>query len=96
MSTDLFGWLVCVECDEDWPPECYNAARGMCKACAHENPRKVRKPCTGGCGRRVITNDRVVAPMCTPCRRKRHTAKEAKRRQYERRRYQKQKRARFA
>lgn len=93
MTSDLFGWNLCMECGEEWPPACYDADRAMCRACAHENPRKVRKPCTGGCGRRVQTLDRVAAPMCTPCRRRRHTTRTAKRRAYERRRYQTLKRA---
>ena len=33
--------------------------------------RKVRKPCTGGCGRRVQTLEKIAAPLCRNCRRKR-------------------------
>lgn len=94
MSALLFGWFLCTKCQpaEEWPSDCYDHERGMCRACAHDNPRKVRKDCTGGCGRRVITLDRVERPLCTSCRRRKHGAKAARRRAYERTRYQRQKR----
>lgn len=91
MSDDLFGWRHCAGCDEDWPPECFDAEREMCRACAHENPRRVRRPCSS-CGRKVETLDRVAAPQCRPCRRSRANLsiphRRARKRRYDRRRYQ--------
>lgn len=102
MNADMFGWRHCPECpegDSEWPAECFDAERGMCKACAHANPRRVRRPCAR-CGRTVETLDRVAEPKCRPCRgtlRGLATPhRRAKKRAWDRRNYQRTKRATYA
>lgn len=94
------GWNHCTECPEDegdWPTECFDLDRGMCHACAHEHPRRMRRPCSR-CQRTVHTLDRVETVLCQPCRRQlrglRTPQKRAAERKRARRYYQRKKRER--
>lgn len=98
MTLDLFEHR-CPECppeDNCWPDECWNRERGMCTACAHEKPKRVRRPCSS-CDRKVETLDRVKHPRCRACKRRLANLsiphRRSERRKKDRRRYQVQKRA---
>ena len=83
---------MCPDADNIWDASVWDPERGMCQACAREHPRRVRRKCSGKCGRTVETLDNVEAPMCRPCRHRlgnlKIPHKRVARRRYDRRRYQ--------